>query len=38
VIPPSADLVFDIELMRVADTLPVPRAAGTPAPSCPAWQ
>lgn len=38
VIPPSAELVFDVELMRVTDTLPRPRAPGAPAPSCPPWQ
>lgn len=36
VIPPRATLVFDVELMAVADTLP--RADPTaPAPRCPAW-
>jgi len=40
VIPERATLIFDVELMQVADT--VPRADGPPrpagqAPSCPAW-
>jgi peptidylprolyl isomerase len=35
VIPPRATLVFDVELMAVADTLP--RAAGTTWPRCPSW-
>ena len=38
VIPPSAELVFDVELMRVADTVATPRPPGAPAPTCPAWQ
>jgi peptidylprolyl isomerase len=41
VIPPKAELVFDVELMAVADTLArtVPTAPGRPAgpPPCPAW-
>lgn len=40
VIPPSATLIFDVEVMHVADTLPrpegSPRGAGT-SPPCPAW-
>lgn len=36
VIPAKADLVFDIELMRVTDTVAAPRAPGVTAPSCPA--
>jgi peptidylprolyl isomerase len=40
VIPPSATLIFDVEVMQVTDTLPrpegAPRGAGT-APPCPAW-
>jgi len=40
VIPERATLIFDVELMQVADTLPradgPPRPAGQ-APSCPAW-
>jgi peptidylprolyl isomerase len=38
-IPPKAELIFDVELMAVADTLP--RAASAPPgspPQCPAWQ
>lgn len=36
VIPPKATLVFDVEVMAVADTLP--RSAPTPAwPGCPEW-
>jgi peptidylprolyl isomerase len=38
VIPPSAELVFDVELMRVTDTVATPRPPGAPAPTCPAWQ
>jgi len=47
VIPPAAELVFDIELLAVADTLPtaapsprvdsMPRRATPPGPQCPAW-
>ena len=44
VIPPKAELIFDVELMAVADTLPrdptsPPPPRGTPAPAarCPAW-
>ncbi|WP_396214048.1 FKBP-type peptidyl-prolyl cis-trans isomerase [Gemmatimonas sp.] len=40
VIPPSATLIFDVELMHVVETLPrpegAPRGAGT-APPCPPW-
>lgn len=43
VIPPKAELVFDVELMAVADTLPTPTTP-TPAgqrppqaPACPSW-
>ena len=40
VIPERATLIFDVELMQVADTLPrpdgPPRAAGS-SPSCPSW-
>ncbi|WP_373058929.1 FKBP-type peptidyl-prolyl cis-trans isomerase [Gemmatimonas sp.] len=39
-IPEKATLIFDVELMQVADTMPraegAPRPAGQ-APSCPAW-
>jgi len=39
-IPPSATLIFDVEVMQVADTVPrpegAPRGAGT-APPCPTW-
>ena len=42
VIPPKAELIFDVELMAVADTLPRPEPApgGQPAPppQCPTWQ
>ena len=42
VIPPTAELIFDVELMAVADTLPrvaatVPRGAPAPPAACPAW-
>ena len=40
VIPAMATLIFDVELLQIADTLPrpegAPRGAGT-APPCPAW-
>ena len=41
VIPPKAELIFDVELMAVADTLPravasTPGQAPSP-PTCPAW-
>lgn len=36
VIPPRATLIFDVEVMAVSDTLPVPRA-DAPAPRCPEW-
>ena len=39
-IPEKATLIFDVELMQVADTMPradgAPRPAGQ-APSCPSW-
>ena len=41
VIPPKAELIFDIELMAVADPAPAPESAPrTPAavPQCPAWE
>lgn len=41
VIPPKAELIFDVELMALADTLPrsapVAPATGPVPPSCPAW-
>lgn len=37
VIPPKAELIFDVELMAVADTLPRAEAAPGPAARCPAW-
>ena len=41
VIPPKAELIFDVELMAVADTLPraeaTPRGQTAPPPQCPAW-
>lgn len=43
VIPPRAELIFDVELMAVADTLtgaapaPAPGAQTPPSPRCPAW-
>jgi len=40
VIPPRAELIFDVEVMAVADTLPRTDAAPTQAaagPRCPAW-
>ena len=40
VIPPKSELIFDVELMAVADTLAGPPASGAPAqpgPRCPAW-
>lgn len=37
VIPAKADLVFDVELMRVTDTVAAPRPQGVTAPSCPSW-
>lgn len=40
-IPAKAELIFDVELMAVADTLPraqpVPRGQTAPPPQCPAW-
>lgn len=41
-IPPKATLIFDVELMRVADTVahaavPGPRPAVAPPPKCPDW-
>jgi peptidylprolyl isomerase len=41
VIPPKAELIFDVELMAVADTLPraepTPRGQTAPPPQCPTW-
>jgi peptidylprolyl isomerase len=41
-IPPKAELIFDVELMAVADTLPrseaAPRGQPAPPPQCPSWQ
>jgi peptidylprolyl isomerase len=40
-IPPKAELIFDVELMAVADTLPhdpTPRGQTAPPPQCPTWQ
>src|SRR4051812_4309852 len=40
-IPPKAELIFDVELMAIADTLPrtepVPRGQTAPPPQCPDW-
>jgi peptidylprolyl isomerase len=36
VIPARAELIFDVELMAVADTLP--RQEGAPAPRCATWE
>ena len=40
-IPPKAELIFDVELMAIADTLPrtepVPRGQNAPPPQCPTW-
>ena len=36
-IPPKSELIFDVELMAIADTLPEPRAANAQAPRCPSW-
>jgi peptidylprolyl isomerase len=35
-IPPFADLIFDLELMAVADTLP--RTPADLGPQCPSWR
>jgi peptidylprolyl isomerase len=41
VIPPKSELIFDVELMAVADTLPraesLLRGQQVPAPQCPTW-
>ena len=40
-IPPKSELIFDVELMAVADTLPrsepAPRGQPAPPPQCPTW-
>jgi peptidylprolyl isomerase len=36
-IPPRAELIFDVELLAVADTVPEPRGPNSTAPQCPAW-
>jgi peptidylprolyl isomerase len=40
-IPPKSELIFDVELMAVTDTLPrtepVPRGQTAPPPRCPEW-
>ena len=42
VIPAKAELIFDVELMAVADTLPradaAPRGQTAPPPQCPTWE
>ena len=40
VIPPRSELIFDVELMAVADTLPTPAQPARPAPgpTCPGWE
>lgn len=35
IIPQKAELVFDVELVALADTVAAPRAAGATAPQCP---
>ncbi len=41
VIPAKAELIFDVELMAVTDTLPrdtaTPRGQQAPPPGCPPW-
>jgi peptidylprolyl isomerase len=41
IIPPKAELIFDVELMAVVDTLPraaaTPRGQPAPPPQCPVW-
>jgi peptidylprolyl isomerase len=36
-IPPKAELIFDVELMAVSDTLATPRGANATSPQCPPW-
>jgi peptidylprolyl isomerase len=40
-IPPKSELIFDVELVAVADTLPraepTPRGQTAPPPACPTW-
>ena len=36
-IPPKSELIFDVELMAVADTVKEARPANAQAPRCPAW-
>ncbi|HUQ80048.1 MAG TPA: FKBP-type peptidyl-prolyl cis-trans isomerase [Gemmatimonadaceae bacterium] len=42
VIPPKAELIFDVELMAVSDTLPraegAPTGQAAPPPQCPTWE
>jgi peptidylprolyl isomerase len=42
IIPPKSELIFDVELMAVRDTLPrtepVPRGQIAPPPQCPEWK
>jgi peptidylprolyl isomerase len=44
VIPPRSELIFDVEVMAMADTLPrtdtvrTPRGQPAPPPRCPTWQ
>ncbi len=41
-IPPKSELIFDVELMAVLDTLPraepAPRGQPAPPPACPTWK
>lgn len=42
-IPPKAELIFDVELMAVSDTLahaaqPTPAGQAAPPPRCPTWE
>lgn len=36
-IPPKAELIFDVELMAVDDTVAAPRAANAQSPTCRPW-